>query len=101
MFIFKLLLAVPLLEKLVGSLTSGRKLTHENILEQIITSQLQHLSFSQYSESYLLNLFPKLENLLVLNLEDGKIGNDCLKSIGTYCSKLRYFNLRSYYYLSF
>ena len=85
-------LAVTVLEEIVLLLTRRQKLTDAKILEQIITPLIQHLSFSLYCDDYLI-LFPKFGNLLTLDLKKTIVGNNSLKSIATYCFKLRYNNL--------
>lgn len=86
-----MVIAVSLLEKLIRSITSSRKQINAKILQHLITPQLQHLFFSFYSDDYL-SFFPEFGNLLVLDFVNTRVGDNCLKSIGIYCSKLRYFS---------
>jgi hypothetical protein len=92
-------LAVALLEEIIFAFTMMRMrdrgqmpLPHPYFLYYLITPQIQHLSFSNYYVCYL-GLFPKLENLLTLDLGKTGVKDDSLKSIGIYCSQLRYFRL--------
>lgn len=83
------LLAVTLLEGIIQSFTSTHKLMDANILQVFISPQLQHLTFTVYYANYYETFFPKLGNLLILNLEKTEVRDGCLKTIGIYCSKLR------------
>ncbi|XP_046457781.1 uncharacterized protein LOC124204698 isoform X4 [Daphnia pulex] len=85
-------LPVVLLEEIIRSFTSIRQISDANVLVRLITEKLQHLSFPVYYDGYL-NLFPKLGNLLILNIENTEVGDKCLQSIGIHCSKLRSLNL--------
>ena len=91
-------LAVALLQKIVFAFTTSYRrelhtsLPHANFLHYLITPQIQHLSFHSYYAGYL-GLFPKLGNLLTLDLGKTGVKDDALKSIGIYCSQLRYFRL--------
>lgn len=81
--------AVTLSEEIVALFTRSRKLTDAKILEHLISPRIQKLYFSVYSDDYLV-FFPKLGNLLILNLENSRVGNNWLKYIGAYCFNLRY-----------
>lgn len=92
-------LAVALLEEIIFAFTMRRMrdrgrmpLPHPYFLYYLITPQIQNLSFSNYYVCYL-GLFPKLENLLTLDLGKTGVKDDSLKSIGIYCSQLRYLRL--------
>ena len=89
-----MVLAVALLQKIVFAFTTSYRLRlpHANFLHYIITPQIQHLTFFTYYEGYL-GFFPKLGNLLTLDLGKTGVKDDALKSIGIYCSQLRYFRL--------
>lgn len=84
------------MEKIVESITTSRQnLIHPIVLQYIIKicgRQIQHLSFPIYYDAYL-TAFHKLGNLLILDLENSSAGDCSLKSIGIYCSHLRYLAL--------
>lgn len=82
-------LAVVLLEEIIESFTSSKSLIHPLVLDYIIRPQIQHLSFPYYSDVYM-SSFPKLGNLLILDLDNSGVGDYSLKCIGIYCYKLRY-----------
>ncbi|XP_046654169.1 uncharacterized protein LOC124344613 [Daphnia pulicaria] len=93
-------LPVALLEEIIFAFTMRRMrdrgrmpIPHPYFLHYLITPQIQHLSFSLYYGGYL-GLFPKLENLLTLDLGKTGVKDDSLKSIGIYCSQLRSLNLK-------
>lgn len=81
--------AVTLSEEIVALFTRSRKLTDAKILEHLISPRIQKLYFPVYSDDYLV-FFPKLGNLLILDLQNSRVGNNWLKYIGAYCFNLRY-----------
>ncbi|XP_046458339.1 uncharacterized protein LOC124205068 [Daphnia pulex] len=92
-------LPAVLLEEIIWSFTSIGLLPDGNVLVRLITEKLQHLSFTAYYIGYL-QLFPKLGNLLILNLENTIVRDKCLQSIGIHCSKLRSLNLNRCLYVT-